>query len=159
ALVYGGPTYSVYSLCRRLVSQGCRVRVLTTDANGPCSVLPVKTNQDVEIFPGLFVRYCHRIADVSVSPALLRLLATEVSWADVVHLTAVYSFPTIPTFLACKIWGKPLVWSPRGMMQRWEGTRRSSLKTIWEMVCRIAAPDRLVLHATSEEEAHESAHR
>src|SRR5207244_3095843 len=71
----------------------------------------------------------------------------------------VYSFPTIPTFLACKIWGKPLVWSPRGMLQRWEGTRRSSLKTTWERVCRIAAPERLVLHATSEEEAHESAHR
>jgi len=56
------------------------------------------------------------MADVSVSPTFLRLLAAYVSWADIVHLTAVYSFPSI----ACKILGKPLVWSPRGMLQRWD---------------------------------------
>jgi glycosyltransferase involved in cell wall biosynthesis len=132
------------------------VRVLTTDANGSDSDLEVNTRESTEISPGLFVRYCHRIADVSVSPALLRLLVSHVSWADVVHLMAVYSFPTIPTLLACRILGKPLVWSPRGMLQRWDGTKRPHLKAIWESVCRVTAPGRLVLHATSEEEAHES---
>src|SRR5206468_7028271 len=118
ALVYGGPTYSVYMLCRSLNGHACELRVLTTDANGPNSVLAVNTKRAVEISPGLFVRYCHRIADVSISPTLLRLLAAYVWWADVIHLTAVYSFPTIPTLLACKILGKPVVWSPRGMLQR-----------------------------------------
>jgi glycosyltransferase involved in cell wall biosynthesis len=45
------------------------------------------------------------------------------------------------------------------MLQRWDGTKRPYLKTLWENVCRIAAPRRLVLHATSEEEARESERR
>src|SRR5262249_34666714 len=37
--------------------------------------------------------------------------------------------------------------------------KRPYLKTLWESVCRIAAPKRIVLHATSQEEAEESAKR
>src|SRR5437773_3648417 len=155
-MVYGGPTYSVYALCKNLVQLGNSVRVLTTDANGPRSVLNVNTSVDVEVCPGMLVRYCHRVAGVSVSPALLRLLPSYVSWADVVHLMAVYSFPTIPALVACKILGKPVLWSPRGMLQRWEETRRPHLKAIWEIICRIAAPSGIVLHAKSVEEASES---
>ena len=155
-MVYGGPTYSVYALCKNLVQLGNSVRVLTTDANGPRSVLNVNTSGDVEVCPGMLVRYCHRLADVSVSPALLRLLPSYVSWADVVHLMAVYSFPTIPALVACKILGKPVVWSPRGMLQRWEETKRPHLKAIWEIICRTAAPGGILLHATSAEEASES---
>ena len=159
ALIYGGPTYSVYALCRSLVGRQCQVRVLTTDANGPNSVLSVNTTQDVEVSPRLVVRYCHRIADVSVSPTLLRLLAGYISWADVIHLTSVYSFPTIPALFACKLLGKPVVWSPRGMLQQWEGRKRPLLKCLWDPVCNIAAPKRMVLHVTSEQEARESQSR
>src|SRR2546426_4611047 len=159
ALVYGGPTYSVYALCRSLVGQRCQIRVLTTDANGPNAVLDVDTREDVEVSAGLRVRYCHRVADVSISPALLRVLVRYSSWADVVHLTAVYSFPTIPTLLVCKMLGKPLVWSPRGMLQRWKGTKRPHLKAAWDRTCKTAAPKRLVLHVTSEQEARESESR
>ena len=159
ALVYGGPTYSVYQLCCALVRNGCEVRVLTTDANGPDAVLDVDTTRDIEIVSGLWVRYCHRILDVSISPTLLRLLPARIRWADVVHLMAVYSFPTIPTLWLCKLLGKPVVWSPRGMLQRWEGTRKQQLKARWEMVCRTVAPKRLVLHVTSAEEANQSAAR
>src|SRR5262245_17240799 len=109
AFVYGGPTYSVYALCRVLVGCGDSLRVLTTDANGPMSVLDVDTTENVEISSEFLVRYCHRVADVSVSPRFLTLLAPYIRWADVVHLMAVYSFPTIPTLAACKMMGKPLV--------------------------------------------------
>src|SRR5439155_23062515 len=78
AVVYGGPTYSVYGLCRSLIHQGCLLRVLTTDANGPRAVLEVDTRTEIEISPGLFVRYCHRVMDVSVSPTLLRLLHANI---------------------------------------------------------------------------------
>ena len=159
AVVYGGPTYSVYQLCCALVRNRCEVRVLTTDANGPDAVLDVDTQRDVEITKDLFVRYCHRILDVSISPTLLRLLADRIRRADIVHLMAVYSFPTIPTLMLCKLLGKPVVWSPRGMLQRWERTRKPQLKGLWEMVCRTVAPKRLVLHVTSEQEAQESAGR
>lgn len=159
ANVYGGPTRSVYQLCLALAGAGCDVRVLTTDADGPDSVLNVETDRETEMGSGLRVRYCHRVKDVSVSPALLRHLVPYVRRADVVHLMAVYSFPTIPTLLAARICGKPVVWSPRGMLQRWSGSTRPALKTLWEQTCRRVSPERLVLHVTSEEEAVQSVKR
>lgn len=159
AMVYGGLIRSVYELCRQLARMGCDVRVLTTDANGPDAVLPGAADREIELAERLFVRYCHRWMDVSVSPRLLCLLARYVRWADVVHLTAVYSFPTIPTLLVCCVLGKPVVWSPHGMLQRWEGTRRPALKSLWERVCRAAAPRNLLLHFTSDSEAEESLNR
>ena len=158
AYVYGGPIRSVYELCCNLARAGCQVRVLTTDANGADAVLDVDTTHESD-HDGFCVRYCHRIKDVSISPTLLRLLPEYVRWADVVHLTAVYSFPIIPTLLICRVLNKPVVWSPRGMLQRWEGTSRPLLKTIWEQVCRLVAPRKLILHLTSEAERQESAIR
>lgn len=159
AKVYGGPIASGLQLCRHLVRQGLTVRVLTTDANGHHSVLDVVKDRDVFLDESLYVRYCPRLVRHSVSPMLLRLLPSYIRWADVVHLTAVYSFPTIPTLVGCRLLGKPLLWSPRGALQRWKGSRRVLAKTIWEYVCRTVIPRRLALHVTSEEEARESAAR
>ena len=156
AHIYGGPIESGFQLCRYLALSGCNIRVLTTDADGPDHVLDVEKNRETEITGGLRVRYCPRLMRHSVSATLLRLLPSYIRWADLVHLTAVYSFPTIPTLLFCHLSGKPVVWSPRGALQRWVGSRHVRPKRIWEWMCRAAAPRRLVLHATSEEEAVES---
>lgn len=159
AHVYGGPMESVYQLCQHLACNGCDVRVLTTDADGQDKVLNVEKSRDVEVTLGLRVRYCKRLMPHSVSPVLLRLLPSYIRWADVVHMTAVYSFPTIPTLLACRLRGKPVVWSPRGALQRWEGSTRVRVKAAWEWLCRILAPRKLLLHVTSDGEARESLER
>jgi len=156
AFHYGGPITSVYELCAGLVRQGCEVRVLTTDANGLGSVLDVAKDAPVTLPPGVSVRYCPRIFRHSVSPALLRMLLPSLRWADLVHLTAVYNFPTLPTLAACRWLEKPLVWSPRGALQRWQNSRRPGLKAGWESVCRRLAPPEMMLHVTSEQEASES---
>ena len=83
-----------------------------------------------------------------------------IKWADVVHLTAVYSPPTIPVLFFCYIMGKPLVWSTRGALQRWEGSTRTIIKSVWEKLCNaLCKPERVVLHVTSEEERLESVKR
>jgi glycosyltransferase involved in cell wall biosynthesis len=156
AFNYGGPITSVYELCAGLVRQGCEVRVLTTDANGLSAVLDVAKDGPVTLPPGLSVRYCPRIFRHSVSPQLLWRLAPSIRWADLVHLTAVYNFPTFPTLAACRWLNKPLVWSPRGALQRWQSSRRPGLKAAWESVCRRLAPSGMVLHVTSAQEAAES---
>lgn len=159
AHIYGGPTMTNYDLCRYLVRTGCEVRVLTTDADGPDAVLNVETDHEIEMDDGLRVRYCRRLLSRDVSPILLGQLSAYIRWADVVHLAAVYSFPTIPTLLACKAMKKPLVWTPLGTLQRWEGSTRLGLKAAWELVCRAAMPERLILHVSSEDEAKESRER
>jgi glycosyltransferase involved in cell wall biosynthesis len=83
-----------------------------------------------------------------------------IRWADVVHLTAVYSSPVVPALLICKLLNKPVVWSPRGSLQRWEGSTRRRSKRIWEIVCNLLCdPDRVLLHVTSEEERKDSSAR
>lgn len=160
AHVYGGTIQSGYHLCRSLSeTASCDVRVLTTDSNGPGSVMDIELGRDVVLDGAFRVRYCHKIARNSTSPEFLRVLREYIRWADVVHLTAVYNFTTIPTLVACRLLNKPLVWSPRGALQRWKGSTNVGAKRVWELACRLVAPRRLVLHVTSEEEAVESRER
>jgi glycosyltransferase involved in cell wall biosynthesis len=156
AHVYGGPIQSVYALCNALARLGCEIRVLTTNANGLNALLPVDTTREHRMGDGISVRYCPRRMRHSVSPEMLRRLPEYVRWADVVHLTGVYNFPTFPTLVMSRRHRKPIVWSPRGALQRWTGSRRPAIKSLWEMIARGLAPEPLVLHVTSEQECRES---
>ena len=156
---YGGTIRSGYGLCRGLAQLGCDVRVLTTDTDGLGRTLGVANDREVQV-DGLRVRYCHKRLRHSVSPALLRVLPSYIQWANVVHLTAVYSFPTFPTLFFCRLFNKPVVWSPRGALQRWEGSSRVVHKWVWESICQKLAPrNNLVLHVTSQAEAEQSLKR
>lgn len=158
ATAYGGPLESTRRLAHELASRGAHVKVLTTNADGR-RVTPVPTDHDIMTAPRLTVRYCARRGGESISPQLLGHLPRAVAWADVVHLTGVYSFPTLPTLAACRARRKPLVWCPRGSLQRWAGTRRPAAKTVWEAAARTLAPRDLVLHVTSAAEANAAAAR
>jgi glycosyltransferase involved in cell wall biosynthesis len=159
AYVYGGVTRAVFDLCQNLSQAACEVNVLTTDANGPHSVLVVDTERDVMLGERFTVRYCHRVIDVAVSPSLIAAIPRYVRQSDVVHLNAVYSFTTLPILAAARAFRKPIVWSPHGMLQRWEGTSRRRLKSLWEHFCKVIAPPGLVLHLTSEDEQRKSLER
>jgi glycosyltransferase involved in cell wall biosynthesis len=156
AYVYGGPINSVYSLCKALAAQGCEVRTITTDANGSRNTVAVEKTRDVDLPDGFQVRYCRRTAGDSISYDMLRLLREYIQWADIVHLTAVYSFPTLPTLVLCRWYDKPVVWSPRGSLQSWRGIRRSLFKRIWDYLCLLAVPAKTDIHFTSEMEARSS---
>jgi len=157
AYSYGGPIESGYELCRHLAEAGADVRVLTTNSNGIGRVTDVPTGIEVAMGPRFTVRYCRKIARHSISAELIRLLDGYVRWADVVHLTGVYNFPTFPTLIACRIHKKPLLWSPRGALQDWSNFRRKQLKIAWCRIAQKAAPDDFVLHVTSELEKVQSA--
>jgi hypothetical protein len=94
---YGGTIRSGYGLCRGLAQIGCDVRILTTDTDGLGRTLGVSNDREVEV-DGLRVRYCHKRLRHSVSPALLTVLPSYIQWANIVHLTVVYSSPTFPPF-------------------------------------------------------------
>jgi len=156
---YGGPVESVYHLCLNIARAGCEVRVLTTNSDGIGRKLNVDVGRPIAVAAGFEVRYMRRMARHSVAPAMLFRLLPEVRWADVVHLTGVYSYPAIPTLLATGILRKPLVWSPRGALQRWTGSRRVISKRLWELACRPLAGRLTMLHVTSEQELMESRRR
>lgn len=159
AVYWGGTIHCNLGLCDALAGlPNVIVSVLTTDSAGLRRDERVVHSGGEVTFPaGYNVRYARRRFGVSISFELLRKLWPMVKVADVVHLTSAYSFPTIPTILVCRLLGKPLLWSPHGALQRWEGSRKPIVKTAWEAVCNAFMDRRrCTLHVTSEMEAAES---
>ena len=162
ATAWGGPIYSTLGLCDALSSTtDVDLRVLTTDSSGPKSEDRLEDMEFPTQFPsGYTVYYCRKTFGREFSIELLRHLIPMVKWAEVVHLTYTYSPPTIPTLLVCRMIGRPVVWSPRGAMQRWDNTPRLFAKKIWEIICNtLASRKGTVLHVTSSEEAQASSSR
>jgi glycosyltransferase involved in cell wall biosynthesis len=111
-------------------------------------------------FQGYEVAFFRKLMGVDFSATLLLSLWPQIARCDVVHVTAVYSTPTIPALLAARVLSKPVVWSPHGALQRWAESKRVVAKHAWEHACSLLLnPDRSVLHVTSQAEAHESAPR
>ena len=157
ATYWGGPIFSTHALCNALATRhDIELRVLTTDAAGPKRAQRLKADAFPTRFPaGYDVYFTRRILARDIAPGLLARLWPMVGWADVVHLTGTYSFPTIPTLAVCRLRDKPVLWSPRGALQashEWSEVRRRSLKHFWESVCRLVKPSRCILHVTAEVE-------
>lgn len=137
------------------------MRVLTTDSAGPklrdrlvVRDFPMRFEQDYNAY------YCRRIWSRDFSIGLLARLYSMIRWADVVHVTSVYSAPTIPTLLISNLLDKPVVWSPRGALQRWTGSSKPLIKYLWERICNVVCSKKhCVLHVTSKQEAEESLSR
>jgi len=156
---YGGTIYSGYALCNALAQiPDLQLRVLTTDSDGPTGDRRIKASDFPTRLPqGYDVYYCRRRFGADISPRMFALLWPMMRWADVVHLTAVYSPPTLPALLMSKLLRKPLIWSPRGGLQRWGGSTRTGVKNWWDKVCNLLCePGRVQLHVTSEAEKAES---
>ena len=149
---YGGPTQSSYGLCNAIAKMpGVDLRVLTTDSDGPRRIdvksLPVKLPAGYEVY------YCRRRFGADIAPRMFSCLPGMIRWAEVVHLTAVYSPPTIPTLFLCRLLGKPVMWSTRGALQSWRAHTRKKFKSVWEKTCDLFCnPGRVMLHVTSEAE-------
>jgi len=161
ATYWGGPIFSVYALNNALaVLPSIELKVLTTDAAGPQVSNRLNSQELDNLYSDYEVIFSHRIAGASVSVKLLIRLVPLIRWADVVHLTATYSFPTLPTLILCRFLRKPLVWSPRGAIleaYKWERARKRRIKQLWEWVCNsIIRPGSVTMHVTSEEERHVS---
>lgn len=159
ATYWGGPIFSECDLNNALAGlPGVELQILTTDSAGPLlsQRLDATRLNMKELYPNHIVHFTRRIFRSSTSLELLMKLPALVNWADIVHLHAIYSFPTIPTLLACRIFGKPLVWSPHGALQeaqKFKHARKKRLKNIWNFLCNsLLHPDQTVLHATSVEE-------
>ncbi|WP_342076453.1 glycosyltransferase [Yoonia sp. SS1-5] len=152
---WGGPIQSTKAICDGVAARNdVQLRMLTTDAASP------KWRDRLTPVPLPYpVRYAYRLAGHSIAPGLLARLPQAIAWADVVHLTATYSFPTLPTLLLARLMGKPLVWSPRGALQAttdWVDAPNRWAKRAFANLAQMVRADQVVLHATSEAEARQS---
>lgn len=164
ATYWGGPTFSTYGLCNALAQRpDIDLTVLTTDTAGPATndrvavdAYPTRYEAGYDVY---FVRKSRRR---DIAPALIPELWRLSSSADVIHLTATYSFPSLPTMAVARMRRIPLLWSPRGAIQaarEWDGARRQRLKWIWERAAQKLLPKATLMHVTAEVEREACEHR
>jgi len=129
---YGGPIRSVHGLCAGLAQRGHDVHVLTTNVDGNgVSRVPVGAPTEVD---GVTVTYFPTGwgRRIYYSPAMCVELKHVVSTFDVVHIHAVFLWPTTAAATAARRNGIPYVLSPRGMLVPELIDRKSSLiKRSW----------------------------
>lgn len=157
AFRYGGPIFSVHGLCKGLVRLGHRVTVLTTDIDGP-GRLDVPTERPVDV-DGVEVHYLpvgwpRRITR---APKMKRELAKLLPTVDLVHLHAVWQWPTWIGARMAERAGVPYVFSPHGMLVGELIARKSPLakKTWLTLIERRTLARAAAIHCTSELEAAE----
>jgi glycosyltransferase involved in cell wall biosynthesis len=155
ALRYGGPIRSVHALCRALAAQGHVTDVFTTSVDGPGdSDVPIETPVDLE---GVKVTYfaSRLLRRLYWSPPMRRALFERVGDYDLVHVHAVYLWPTWTAARAARARRVPYVVSPRGMLVP-ELIRRKNrwIKQAWiRLIERPNLERAAAVHATSEIEA------
>ena len=158
---WGGPSFSTLARCDWSAAQpSIEVRVQTTDAAAPGRGERIEPPERVRTMPaGYPVVYHRRIAGHAIAPGLLLALPWAMLRADLVHLTATYSFPTLPTLALARLLRRPVVWSPRGAIQAAHEWRDAPRKRLFERVARSIAPQKTVLMVTAESEAQATAAR
>ena len=135
-----------------------QVDVFTTNSTGPGqsdrmsdTLMRRSFNNNLTVF------YFRKYKSFIFSFALLYALFRDLKNYDVIHLTGVYSFTTLPVLLLSSIFKRPLIWSPRGALQDWQGGKKQRLKIVWNKLCGQLLTKKLVtMHVTSEQEKSES---
>lgn len=87
------------------------------------------------------------------SPRLRRVLMEEAKQADVVHNHGLWMWPNAYARVAAAGAGKPLIISPRGMLDAWSLNRSKLRKAVaWRLFERKNLQAAVIFHATSREE-------
>src|SRR5690606_40249635 len=103
---------------------------------------------------GVPVLYTPRVLPPSFSPGLGMLAYREARHADVVHVTGLFSSASIQGLVAAISAGRPVVLSPRGVLQAEalkfgrSARKKAFLRAVSPLLARVS-----LFHATSEEEA------
>ncbi|MDH3691046.1 MAG: glycosyltransferase [Gammaproteobacteria bacterium] len=154
---YGGPIYSVHSLCKALVASGNEIHVFTTnvDGNGESNVA-LSTPIDMD---GVNVWYFRSNISRRLywSTGMRKALQERVGDFDLLHLHSVFLWPTSAAGRVAWNAGIPYVISPRGMLVKGLIRKKNAIvKTAWiGLVERRNIECANAIHATSTLEERE----
>jgi len=156
AVRYGGPIQSVHALCRALAAQGHVTDVFTTNVDGPDdSDVPLERPVDLD---GVQVTYfpSNRLRRLYWSPPMRRALFARAGDYDLVHVHAIYLWPTWTAARAARARHVPYIVSPRGMLVPQLIRRKNRwIKEAWiRLIERPNLERAAAVHTTSEIEAH-----
>ena len=161
SLVRGGPSQAVLEMVRSLISEGVEASIVATDDDGVCQ-LEVKTDAWVT-FQEVPVRFFHRfspavdsVKEFAFSGGLTAWLWKNIAQYDLVHIHAIFSYPSTIAMAIARQRGVPYIVRPLGQLCEWS-LRQSALKK--QLYLRLIESANLEgsqgLHLTSVQEQKE----
>lgn len=132
ATIYGGPIWSVHSLCKELASQGHKVIVATTNLNGK-KLLDVKTGVPNNI-DGVEVYYfpVSYLKNIYFSKELKDFIKKEIINVDFLHIHSIFNWLGVISAKYAKKNGVPFCISTRGALVRGNIEQKSKIiKILW----------------------------
>lgn len=150
---YGGPISALYELCRQQVAAGLAVRVLTSDASGASRLTELSGRWVTEL--GVPTFYAPVRIGEDIAPSLLWHLPTELRWAQLVHVSGLWSPTSLLGLSLSRLFGKPTVLTPHGALMPWalqsgrgRDRKLAVLRTLRPLLSTLAG-----WHVSSEAEA------
>lgn len=153
----GGPTEAALNMARALARAGAVVDIATTDDDleGRVSVVAEPRPEG----DGVTLRYFPRqLRFYTVSLPLAVWLARSVPRYDVVHIHAVFSFPSTAAGVSAALRGVPYIFRPLGTLERYGMTHnRPAVKAAsFNLLDRPILNRAAAIHFTSAREAQEA---
>jgi glycosyltransferase involved in cell wall biosynthesis len=145
----GGPSQSVTQLTRYLAERGEKTRLISLNYGASGDVQTIGT-AEMELIPAQFAALRFR----GFSKQLATRIDTVAGNCDVIHNHGLWMWPNVYARSAAVHNRKPLVTSPRGMLDQW-ALRRSRVKKalFWHLYERKNLSRVALFHATSYQEA------
>ncbi len=160
----GGPGVAALEMAAALRQQGVEASLLTTNDDGPglLADLPLGRWIDHDGVPLLaFGRWSPPITplrEFAVAPALSQWLAAHLGDYDLLHIHALFSYPSISAMVLARQAGVPYVLSTIGQLCHWS-LARSSRRKRWmlRLIERRNLDGAAALHVTTDAEREQTA--
>jgi len=158
----GGPSAAALAMVAALRQQGVDAELLTTDDNGPGRLadLPIGRWSERHGVPVLaFRRWMPPVAplrEFAYSPGLQRWLAAHLHDYDLLHIHALFSFPSTVAMALARRERIPYLLRSIGQLDRWS-LAQSARRKRWmlRLIERRNLEGAAAIHVTSEQESQE----
>jgi glycosyltransferase involved in cell wall biosynthesis len=155
AIVYGGPIISIHSVNRELAGAGIKVYVSTSNADGDKKI-KVEANRYIKFEENYFVKYYNDNIIGRLSLSFIFSVWKDIKQSDLVRIEDIFSTYIPPSLIYAKIFKKPIIISPRGVLSTWSlNNKRRMLKRMWALILIKPFINGSWWHATCEAEAVE----
>ncbi len=151
AVIYGGPVFTSWHTAEELAKLGIEVRVSATNAN-MTERLDIKPNVWHKQNNNLFVKYYNETIINHLSLSQIFLIWKDIRSSDIVHLQVLFRDLVPFVLLYAKLFSKPVLLTPHGVLGEWCLNSGSRYKSLWLNLLIKPFGSRVVWHATSEME-------